>query len=493
MRRWWHTRTLRFRLGLWYAVVGTLLIAGFSATLYSFVESRMAVPLDHQLRRDLLEVERRLRVASDGTIRWNDQEIGERATWTTQYPWFELWDENGHLVRRCWPFTENRVQEAPSAPARGRETFSVFSVAPDLRLRVLSLPYEVPGRESRWMLRIMRLHEQAGDALGALRAIILVALPVVVALLCAGGYWLTRKWLSPLERMIAEAHAIRPEDLSRRLTVHNPVDELGRLSRVFNVTLDRLEHAFRALDRFVADASHELRTPLNALMNVGEIGLRRVRTPAEYQEIIGSMLEEARRLQVLMRRLLELAAVEGGAGEIRRENVALDRSIQAWVADVMILAEQKSQPLSVAARDLVVRTDPVLLRQALQNLLENAIKYSPEGAPIHVEVDANDLSVIISVRDEGSGIRPEHRAQITGRFFRPDRGRDRTSGGFGLGLAITKAYMRKLGGALVFEPNQPRGSIFRLVLPRVAGEPAERMADVEQPEAPAAGSREVGH
>ena len=476
MMRWWQKRTLRLRLGLWYAVVGTLMIAGFSATLYSFVESRMAVPLDHQLRRDLAQVERRLRVSDTGGILWDGQVLTESSVWATPYPWFELWDEEGRLVRRCWPFSENRVQQAPSAPTRGRETFSVFSVAPDLRLRVLSLPYEAPGREEGWMLRVMRVHEQAGDALGALRAIILVSLPIVVALLCAGGYWLTRKWLSPLDRMIAEANAIRAEDLSRRLTVHNPDDELGRLTRVFNVTLDRLERAFQALDRFVADASHELRRPLNSLMNVGEIGLRRVRTPAEYQEIIGSMLEEAQRLQALMRRLLELATVEGGAGEMRREDVPLGRDVPAWASDAAILAEQKSQTLHVAAEDVTIRTDPVLLRQALQNLLENAIKYSPHGTPITVRVQAGPTTVTVAVIDQGSGIRPEHRAQITERFFGPDRRRDRVSGGFGLGLAITKAYMRKLGGALEYEPNTPRGSIFRLVLPR---EPAAEGATVE--------------
>lgn len=464
--RWWQKRTLRLRLGLWYAVVGTLLISAFSATLYWFVASRMAQPLDLQLQRDLAGIERRLAVADDGSITWDGQVLPADAPWTTRYPWFELWDEDGRLVRRCWPFSEARVLQAPTPPARGRETFSVFSVAPDIRLRVLSRPLAVSGREQGWMIRAMRLHEQAGDALGALRGIIIAALPVVIVLLCAGGYWLTRKWLKPLDRMIAEANAVSAEDLGRRLTVPNPHDELGRLAAVFNVTLDRLEHAFQALDRFVADASHELRTPLTSLMNVGEVGLRRGRTAAEYEEIIGSMLEEGQRLQILMRRLLELASVEGGSGEVRRAEVVLDRDIPAWVADVGILAEQKGQSLTTEVVPGILHTDPVLLRQALQNLLENAVKYSPEGSPIVVRVTVVPDHVEISVVDEGAGIKPEYRAQIMERFFRPDRGRDRTSGGVGLGLAITKAYMGKLGGSLVYVPNVPRGSVFRLVLPR---------------------------
>ena len=465
MRAWWQRRTLRFRLGLWYAVVGTLLLASFSATLYTFVEKRMAVPLDHQLRQDLRLIEGQLAITADGRVLWNGEAVVPGSPWTTRYPWFELWDEEGNLVRRLWPFSENRVQLATTAPMRGRETFSVFSVAPDLRLRVLSLPFPVPGREEPWMIRVMRLHEHAGGALGALRAIILIALPVVVLLLCAGGYWLTRRWLAPLDRMAAEANRITPDDLSRRLSEVNTEDELGRLGRVFNITLERLEDAFVTLDRFVADASHELRTPLTTLRNVGEVGLRRSRTPEEYREIIGSMLEEAQRLEMLIQRLLELATVDGGGGEVRQVDVVLERDIPAWVGELAILAEQKGQSVVTEVVPGRVRTDPILLRRALQNLLENAIKYSPAETAIRVQVDDEPGRIVLSVRDEGPGIRPEHRSEIAQRFFRPDRGRGRTSGGFGLGLAITKAYMRKLGGALRFQPNEPRGSVFSLVLP----------------------------
>ncbi|MGH7946770.1 MAG: hypothetical protein ACREF9_17470, partial [Opitutaceae bacterium] len=143
---WWSRRTIRFRLALWYGVGGTLLLAGFSATLYFFVEVRMARPLDHQLRADLEEVVRRLDVRPDRTLWWNGRDIPRRTPWTTNYPWFEVWDENGKLVRRMWPFSENRVQQVPSAPEQGRDKLSIFYVAPDLRLRVLSVPYVIPGR-----------------------------------------------------------------------------------------------------------------------------------------------------------------------------------------------------------------------------------------------------------------------------------------------------------------------------------------------------------
>jgi heavy metal sensor kinase len=369
-------------------------------------------------------------------------------------------------VRRFWPFAENRVQQVPSAPARGRDTISIFYVAPDLRLRVLSVPFKIPGREPDWMLRIIRIHEPVADAMGALRLIIIVSLPIVIGLIVLVGYFFTRKWLLPLDRMAAEAQHITVDDLSRRLPVVNPHDELGRLASVFNVTLDRLQASFDALDRFVADASHELRTPLTTLRSVGEVGLRRGRTVEEYREIIGSMLEEAQRLQLLIQRLLELASAEGGGPSRHRASIRIDEYAAACVSEIGILAEYKQQQISLTGSACTIVTDPVLFRQALQNLLDNAIKYSPDATTIHVAIRDEPESVEVTVTDEGPGISPENRAHLMERFFRPDRARGRTSGGFGLGLSITKAYMRIIGGSIHYEPAQPRGSRFRLVLPK---------------------------
>lgn len=466
MIAWWERRTLRFRLAVWYAVGGTLLLTSFTATIYLFVYERMGRPLAYELSRDLEEVRRRVEVLPDHSFRWNGRPVDTHAPWTTEYPWFEFWDEQGKLVGRLWPFAESRVTQPPSAPFRGRETVAIYNVAPDLRLRVYSVPYQVPGRNDVWMIRLMRIHEPTGDALGALRLIIVVALPIVVALLVVGGYVITRRWLKPLDQMVTEANHISAADLSRRLPVGNPHDELGRLASVFNVTLDRLQASFDALDRFVADASHELRTPLTTLRSVGEVGLRRSRTVEEYREIIGSMLEEAQRLQRLIQRLLELAGAEGGAAEVHRSEIRLDEFVAACVGDLGILAEARRQQILVQSEPCAVTTDSVLFRQALQNLIDNAIKYSPDRSVIRVRVRNRPDAVEVSVTDEGAGITPENRAHLMERFFRPDRGRGRTSGGFGLGLSITKAYMRVIGGTLEYEPAEPRGSTFRLTLPK---------------------------
>jgi len=464
MKPWWRIRTLRLRLAVWYGLGGLVLLFLFSATLYFYVEKVVARPLDYRLRRDLTEVRQQLTIDARGVLQWDGGALPDATA--ASGPWFEVWDEHGNLVRRVWPLADSRVQRLPAPPAPGRETISVFSVAEDIRLRVLSVPFPGPDG-AHWMLRILTLHEPMADALGALRWIIILTLPLVAVLLAAGGYVITLRWIRPLEDMAAEAARIGGRDLSRRLPVQGTGDELERLALIFNASLDRVEASFLTLDRFVGDASHELRTPLTTLRSVGEVGLRRGRTVEEYREIIGSMLEEAQRLHTLIQRLMELASAEGGGAQASRVRTALDQLVATTIAEVAILAEQKGQLIEVRNPACTVETDPILLKQALLNLLENAIKYNPEGATITVAVTDQGESLRLTVADTGPGIPVEHHQRLGDRFFRPDRGRGRDQGGVGLGLAITKAYLRVLGGTLTYEPVKPHGSAFHVTLPKV--------------------------
>jgi len=462
MKEWWKNRTLRFRLGLWYGMVGSMLLGCFGLTIYWFVEQRMGRPLDHALRADLLTVTSHLSLDANGQPSWDHAPLNRSGLWP--HPWFEVWDEKGQLVCRLWQLETSRVENVPFAPASGRENLSVFNVASDLRLRVLSIPLDIDGAPPGWMIRVMRVHERLDDPLGTLQLIIALTLPVVVGLLVIGGYLITRHWLKPLDAMVREAELVSAKDLGQRLSVRNSQDELGRLATVFNRTLSRLEDSFNTLDRFVSDASHELRTPLTTLRNVGEVGLRKGRTKEEYQDIIGSMLEESQRLQLLIDRLLELACLDGGHAKVRSEPVRLDQLVSACVSELAVLAEIKNQHISIEAEECTLHTDPVLLRQALQNLLDNAIKYSPEGGSICVQVSHAPGKFEILVKDSGTGIPAESQAHLADRFFRVEDSRSRRTGGFGLGLSITKAYMAALGGTLDYSLSKDDGSCFRLTL-----------------------------
>jgi heavy metal sensor kinase len=461
MNGWWRSRSLRFRLAGWYAVVGTLLVSVFSILLHGFAARRLA--LSPPLRQDLALIQAQLAVTPDRRILWEGHEVPAHDSWPADAPYFELWDGDGRLVRRFWPFDEKRLARVPAAPARGAETLAVFAIAPDISLRMLATPYA--GPQPDWMIRVMRRHEPTADALEVFGRIIFLLLPLTVLLLVTGGYLITRHWLKPLELMARQAENITVENLAHRLPPGPADDELGRLAATFNRTLGRLEDSFRTLDRFVADASHELRTPLTTLRSVGEVGLRRSRTVEEYREIIGSMLEEANRLHQLVERLLELAGTEGGAKTAHFEWFPLADFLEVCVDELGILAEYKNQRLVIESANGRVRADPVLLRQAVQNLIDNAMKYSPVGTTIRIAVAHAGGECRISVADEGPGIPAEHLARLADRFHRVEDSRERGPGGFGLGLAITKAYLRVMGGRLEYAPGNPRGACFTLVLP----------------------------
>jgi len=296
--------------------------------------------------------------------------------------------------------------------------------------------------------------------------VLALGLPVVVALAGAGGYLMARRALAPIDQLAAESRRITADRLHERLTVRNAQDEIGRLAAVVNETFGRLESSFDQLRRFTADASHELRTPLSVIRGIGELGLRETRTPAEYKEAMGSMLEEVDRLTRLVDTLLQLSRGDAGMLRLSRDVVDLADLAREVAASLNLLAEERRQRVDVAAAASVrVLADRSVLRDAVTNLVDNAIKYSPAGSTIRIHVDGGPERATLTVADEGAGIAPEHRDRIFDRFYRIDEARSREMGGAGLGLAIAKWAVEANGGQIALEPAAI-GSVFRISLPR---------------------------
>src|SRR5262249_16116356 len=304
--------------------------------------------------------------------------------------------------------------------------------------------------------------------LWTLAVIVAAGIPFAVGLAIVGGYFLAGRLLLPVGAMADKAREITAESLGERLPVENPRDEFGRLASVFNDTLSRLHDSFERLRRFTADASHELRTPLTAMRSVGEVALQGAPDPAAYRDVIGSMLEEVDRLTRLIDSLLILTRADSGGIQLAREVVDLGALASNVAEHLRVLAEEKHQNLSVqTATPAEALCDPAMLRLALMNLLQKAIKYTPGKGTIRVEVTANlpKEEAAIEVHDTGPGIPAVHRARIFERFYRVDQGRSSDSGGVGLGLAIARWAIEANGGRIELEADKGEGSLFRVVLP----------------------------
>jgi signal transduction histidine kinase len=275
--------------------------------------------------------------------------------------------------------------------------------------------------------------------------------------------------LAPLSEITALARRITADSLSDRLPIRNPHDEVGALAIIFNETLTRLEESFLSLRRFAADASHELRTPVAALRAIGEAALEtHFSDPVRLAETLGQMLEEAVRLGKLIDALLVLARADSGKLPVVIEPVDAVALVIEAKDLVGVLADEKNQKISVKVPTSKIPpalADRELLRLALLNLLDNAIRYSPAGTAITLSLDSSGTSVAIDVIDNGPGIPANQQQKVFERFYRIDEARSRTNGGSGLGLSIAKSVLQSQNAFLELISQEGKGSVFHIELP----------------------------
>jgi heavy metal sensor kinase len=323
----------------------------------------------------------------------------------------------------------------------------------------------VPGGSLVMVIRLGYREDAVWSRMKEFLAASLAALPFFLAIAAVFGYQLALRALSPLEQMAKRAEQITAERLNQRLPVEHPGDELGHLARVFNDVLDRLELSFEQLRRFTSDASHELRTPLAAIRSVGEVGLQNSQTAAGYKDTIGSMLEEVGRLTKLVESLLAISRSDAGQIQLNLTVFSPLDLVKEVAAFFEVLTEEREQKLLISGdADISVKGDRLLLRQAVINVLHNAVKYSPVGGLITVTVRSLAFSVILQITDSGPGIAAEHRTKIFERFYRIDTGRARDAGGAGLGLSIAQWAVHAQGGVIRVESSD-EGATFVMELP----------------------------
>jgi heavy metal sensor kinase len=360
----------------------------------------------------------------------------------------------------------NRNLGGDPTPTEGVDTFSEREITIEGGTRVLMVSRRLLLEGIPVLIRIAYstepLHSQYQSQLFAL----LMPLPFVLAAAGFIGYYLAGNALKPIREMSRRAGEITSDRLHDRLPVNETDGELADLARIFNAMLSRLEQSFEQLRRFTSDASHELRTPLTLLKSVGEVGLQTNSSPEQYRDTIGSMLEDANRLTELVENLLTISRADAGQLAISPTSfAAMDLARES--GDLLdVLLEEKEQQLEISGDETVMlKADWLLLRQALVNILHNAIKNTPVQGTIGIFVKRAESGVDIEVHDSGPGIDPEHRERVFDRFYRVDSGRSSAQGGTGLGLSIAQWTVRAHGGDITVTSNGSTGAVFQIHLP----------------------------
>ena len=475
----WPNR-IRRSLTLWYVAIFGGVLAAYICVACVVQYWQLSEELYHAEVQDIETVQGLLYFNEDGKLSLHEEYFNRPQSRLLIDRMMEVLDADGHVLFRNSQLKGNRLGGLP-APNEGVGGFTPrrLRLADGTHVLAISHVHSLGG--TRLLIRIAYSTETL--RLGTIELLGVLGLLLPAALIAAGlaGYRVAGKALDPLEQMAQLTEGITARRLGERIPVRNPDDELGHMARVLNELLRRLEESFENLQRFTSDVAHELRTPLAAMRSVGEVGLQGKHDAEKYRDIIGSMLEEVSKLNSMVDTLLTLAHAESGATELHRTIFPLIELVNESAAVVGVLAEEKNQTVSVDGDSRInIWADYALIRMAVVNLLDNAVKYSPPGSAIRLSLQVEDGAartagfVELDIVDEGPGIPENARQRIFDRFFRLDEARTRDEGGAGLGLPIAKWAVEANGGRIFVKPGQASGAKFCIRVPIADGSSDKR-------------------
>ncbi|HEY80356.1 MAG TPA: HAMP domain-containing protein [Anaerolineae bacterium] len=462
--------SLRLRLTLWYTGLLAMLLILIGSMVFSRVHASVMGSIDGELQKKGEQVVRLVSVSAqvngipdpllpfiNATL--EDPELYVQVRDNTRRVLFR----SSNLARAVIELPEPYYQQA----MHGLAGYYTLSKQRPNDLRVYFAPIVVNG-ETVGIVQVARNLQPQQEVLEQLNKNLLLLFAVVLSLAAGGGYWLTGVALHPIKEATDTALAItRTGNLSRRVPVRKARnDEIGALINTFNEMLDRLEALFEKQRRFSADISHELRSPLTTILGNLSLLRRAENLPEEERDdMLTEIRSEAERMHRLISDLLLLSQAESGRHPLHLELVELDHIMMQAFRMAQRRAGEKLDIQLVHLDRARVMGDADRLRQVLDNLINNAIRYTPEGGKIVLSLICEDVWAVIRVADTGQGIAPEDLPHIFDRFYRADKARTRAAGGAGLGLSIVKWLVEAHHGQIFVESTLGEGATFDIHLP----------------------------
>jgi heavy metal sensor kinase len=454
-------RTLRARFALWTAGLFLIVLAVFGVYVYAAMARGLYTTLDNSLALNASQVTTSLNV-ENGKLILTDSlaEHQEYASENDQDTIIRIVSLDGKLLQASGPPVSLPLPE--KTDTRSPSILTWIDPASNDTLRVYSAPV-TDNNLSVALVQVARSPDNEQETLQQLLITLLLGIPMLVAAAGVSGYFLAARALSPIDTITRTARRISAEDLSARLDLPATDDEVGRLAETFDAMLARLDDAFQRERQFTADASHELRTPLAAMQAILNVIREERRSPEDYEQALDDLTEETNRLRTLTEDLLQLARGENRQIAIL-QNVDLTTLLQDIGDSLRPLTESRGLALDFAVSDgLILSGDRDALIRLIVNLLDNAIKYTPQGRITLTAIQESIGNVKITITDTGVGIADEHLSHIFDRFYRVDR--SRSSGGAGLGLAIASEIVQAHGGIIEVSSRVGEGTTFILRLP----------------------------
>ena len=383
----------------------------------------------------------------------------------------KILDQNGNVITKTPDFEE--ISKAlfegirtsdindPSKAVERRET----ETGKVYKVKIIRIQTSTPNPQERVIqIALDRTHEET--FLASYRSWLITVLCIALFITAFIGRRIAVKGIRPVSEIAETVKKIRSTNLHERINATNVPEELLILAKTFNEMLDRLTESFDRLSRFSQDIAHDLRTPLNNLRGELEVALGRARTPEEYQEVLGSCLEECARLSHLIDNLLFLTRADNPRTQLAIESLNVRNEISQLTDFFEASATEAGIKLQIdISSDLQIQADRALFQRALGNLITNAVYYTKREGLIAISAEALEKVVVIEVHDTGVGICSEHLPKIFDRFYRVDESRSAHSGGSGLGLPIVKGIMNLHRGDIEISSEIGIGTKARLIFP----------------------------
>ena len=467
--------SIRFKLTTWYVFVFGAVLACFCISIYVMMESKLMHSVDRRLQT-MAELISKTELCVVPNFLPPDFERRLNRIFGTRPvgKFVRVLDLSGEIGSRTDNLDDDKIpvnkEIVRQVVAGGEIIFETqFPLGRNMPIRFINFPVKhFGGKKVRGVVQVGTSLEFVRESMRNLLVVFFILVPSLLFVAGVVGFFLAGKALKPIREIARTTRHITVNNLDERITVPVAKDDVGQLAATINGMLDRLSMSFQKITQFTADASHELRTPLTIMRGELEIALRGSRSAEEYQETLGSSLEEVERMSKIVNDLLLLSKSDMGEEVIRHDPVDLRQLLDNLLSHFKILADESQILLESELNEVAtVFGDHLRLRQMVVNLLANAIRYTSAGGRIKLSLKNIADGVEISVADTGIGIPADAIPRIFDRFYRADKARSRQYGGSGLGLSIVKWIVDSHHGHIKVDSVLGEGSVFQVFLPTV--------------------------